>query len=105
MNTFEFRTVPALLVEYGGARRLGPILRERFVQKNLCLVTDAFLHKSGMLAPALASLAEAGFKVQVIDDVVADPPENVVLGATRRARDAAPRWLHSVCGHRRLRAG
>lgn len=88
MNTFEFRTVPALVVEFGGARRLGAILRERFAQKNLCLVTDAFLHKSGMLAPALDSLREAGFAVQVIDDVVADPPEDVVLAAAQRARDA-----------------
>jgi alcohol dehydrogenase len=98
MNTFEFRTVPALLVEFGAARRLGPILSERFAQRNLCLVTDAFLHKSGMLAPALASLAEAGFKVQVIDDVVADPPENVVLAATQRAREGGAEIILGLGG-------
>jgi alcohol dehydrogenase len=98
MNTFEFRTVPALLVEFGSARRLGPLLRERFAQKNLCLVTDAFLHKSGMLAAALASLAEAGFKVQVIDDVVADPPENVVLAAAQQARDVGAELILGLGG-------
>ncbi|QAU33762.1 iron-containing alcohol dehydrogenase [Janthinobacterium sp. 17J80-10] len=98
MNTFEFRTVPALLVEFGGARRLGVLLRERFAQKNLCLVTDAFLHKSGMLAPALASLAEAGFNVQVIDDVVADPPDHVVLKAAQQARDSGAEIILGLGG-------
>jgi alcohol dehydrogenase len=86
MAAFEFRTVPAVLVEFGAARRLGPLLRERFPQTRLCLVTDGFLHRSGLLAPALASLKEAGWQVQVIDDVVADPPEAVVLAAANQAR-------------------
>jgi len=86
MNPFEFRTVPALLVDFGAARRLGALLRERFTQTRLCLVTDGFLHRSGLLAPALASLKEAGWQVQVIDDVVADPPQDVVLAAADKAR-------------------
>ncbi|CAN5365613.1 iron-containing alcohol dehydrogenase [soil metagenome] len=86
MNTFEFRTVPALIVEFGGARRLGQILRERYTETRICLVTDSFLHRSGLLAPALANLKEFGWQVQVIDDVVADPPEAVVLDAATQAR-------------------
>ena len=49
------------------------------------VVTDAFLHRSGVLAPALESLAAHGWQVTVIDDVIADPPEHVVLEATERA--------------------
>jgi alcohol dehydrogenase len=86
MTSFEFRTVPALIVEFGAARRIGPLLRERFSQTHLCLVTDSYLHGSGLLAPALASLKDAGWQVQVIDDVVADPPEAVVLAAASQAR-------------------
>lgn len=85
-TAFEFRTVPALIVEFGAARRLGALLRERFAQTRICLVTDSFLHRSGLLAPALASLDAAGWQVQVIDDVVADPPEAVVLAAANLAR-------------------
>ncbi len=88
MNPFKFQTVPSLVVEFGAARRIGAILRERYTQTRLCLVTDGFLHKSGLLSPALASLAEHGWQVTVIDDVVADPPEHIVLEATERARRA-----------------
>ncbi|MGU7771983.1 iron-containing alcohol dehydrogenase [Burkholderia sp. MR1-5-21] len=90
MNPFQFRTVPTLIVEFGAARKLGALLRERFPSlARLCVVTDAFLHRSGMLAPALESLAAHGWQVTVIDDVVADPPEHVVLEATARAVEAA----------------
>ncbi|MCO8648023.1 iron-containing alcohol dehydrogenase, partial [Burkholderia multivorans] len=86
MNPFQFRTVPTLIVEYGAARRLGALLRARFpTLARLCVVTDAFLHRSGVLAPALDSLAAHGWQVSVIDDVIADPPERVVLDATARA--------------------
>ncbi|MGF6771818.1 alcohol dehydrogenase [Paraburkholderia sp. GAS199] len=86
MNAFSFTTVPSLLIEYGGARRLGALLRERFSATRLVLVTDRFLHSSGLLAPALDSLAASGWQVTVIDDVVADPPDHVVLDATARAK-------------------
>jgi len=86
MNPFQFRTVPTQIVEFGAARRLGALLRERFpALVRLCVVTDAFLHRSGVLAPALESLAAHGWQVTVIDDVIADPPEHVVLEATARA--------------------
>jgi len=86
MSAFKFRTVPGIIVEAGAAKRLGPLLREQFSETRLCLVTDSFLHKSGLLNPALASLGSAGFQVQVIDNVIADPPDNVVLAAADSAR-------------------
>lgn len=88
MSTLEFRTVPSVLVEAGVTARLGTVLRERFPLQRLCLVTDRFLHRSGLLDPALASLRANGWTVQVIDDVVADPPDHVVLAAAELARAA-----------------
>ena len=88
-NVFRFQTVPTLVVEFGAARRLGSLLRAQFpALQRLCVVTDSFLHQSGLLAPALADLAAHGWQVTVIDDVIADPPEHVVLEATARARSA-----------------
>ncbi|MBP6018095.1 MAG: iron-containing alcohol dehydrogenase [Burkholderiaceae bacterium] len=86
MSTFQFRTVPSVVVETGATKRLGPLLREHFSETRLCLVTDHFLHQSGILDQALASLKSAGFQVQVIDDVIADPPEHIILAAADSAR-------------------
>jgi alcohol dehydrogenase class IV len=89
MKSCRFQTVPIVIAEFGAARRLGELLREQFpALKRLCLVTDGFLHKSGLLAPALADLARHGWQATIIDDVIADPPEHVVLEATERARQA-----------------
>jgi alcohol dehydrogenase len=88
MHTFGFNTVPAVVVECGAARRLGPLLRGRFTQTRLCLVTGKFLHRRGLLEPVLTSLRQAGWKVHVIDDVVADPAEAAVLAAAEQARRA-----------------
>lgn len=89
MNAFRFQTVPTVVVEFGAARRLGTLLREQYpTGTRLCVVTDGFLHKSGLLSPALADLARHGWQVSVIDDVIADPPEHVVLEAAQRARAA-----------------
>ncbi|MVW79474.1 iron-containing alcohol dehydrogenase [Bordetella sp. 02P26C-1] len=88
MQRFEFSTVPQLIVELGAAQRLGSLLRAKYKQTRLCLVTDKFLHQSGLLDPALSDLRASGWEVTVIDDVVADPPDHVVLKAVERARDA-----------------
>jgi alcohol dehydrogenase len=96
---FEFRTVPALVVEFGVARRLGQVLRERFAAPTrVCVVTDGFLHRSGLLAPALQDLAAHGWQVTVIDDVVADPPEHVVLEAAARARQSGAELVVGLGG-------
>ncbi|CAM3941185.1 hypothetical protein BOTU111921_02050 [Bordetella tumbae] len=87
MNGFEFSTVPHLIVERGAARHLGERLRGRYAASRLCLITDQFLHASGLLDSALADLHAHGWNVTVIDDVVADPPDDVVLKAAERARD------------------
>ncbi|WP_429259505.1 iron-containing alcohol dehydrogenase [Paraburkholderia sp. GAS334] len=89
MRSFSFQTVPNIVVEFGAARRLGVVLRETCPsQTRLCVVTDHALLGSGLLDAALADLRAHGWDVTVIDDVIADPPEHVVLEATSRARAA-----------------
>lgn len=86
MHTFSFQTVPHLVIGRGCAARLGALLSQRFAATRLCVITDAFLHRSGLLEPTLADLRGAGFEVLVIDDVLADPPDHVVEAVTDRAR-------------------
>ncbi|WP_027801858.1 iron-containing alcohol dehydrogenase [Paraburkholderia dilworthii] len=99
MNPFRFQTVPTLIVEFGAARRLGALLRAQFpALQRLCVVTDGFLHTSGLLNPALADLAAHGWHATVIDDVIADPPEHIVLEATARARTAGAELVLGLGG-------
>ena len=91
-SSYERFPIPDCPDHHFGIRRGAParrLLRKQYpAQVRLCVVTDGFLHKSGLLAPALADLARHGWQVTVIDDVVADPPESVVLDAAERARQA-----------------
>lgn len=86
MTSYEFHTVPHLVVRAGAAASLADILSLRFSARHACIITDPFLHQSGLLAPALASLTAAGWRADVISDVQADPPEERVLEITARAR-------------------
>ncbi|MEH0071467.1 iron-containing alcohol dehydrogenase [Pannonibacter sp. Pt2-lr] len=86
MNPFEFRTVPAMEVAWGGAQRLGEILKARFSAQNVLLVTDAGLVKAGLIAPIAENIKAAGLGVTIFDKVVADPPEHVVHGCVNEAR-------------------
>ncbi|WP_082646946.1 iron-containing alcohol dehydrogenase [Aureimonas altamirensis] len=85
---FSFRAVPSMLAEWGGARRLGAILADWRPERNLLLVTDAGLHRAGVLEPAKRSLDQSGFRVTVFDAVVADPPESVLMACVDAARAA-----------------
>lgn len=87
-NPFEFRTVPSLQVEWGGAQRLGNNLANRFSQRRALLITDSGLVKAGLIAPIEASLKQSGFSVAVFDKVVADPPEHIVAECVATARQA-----------------
>ncbi|WP_198143157.1 MULTISPECIES: iron-containing alcohol dehydrogenase [Paracoccus] len=75
-----------MLVEWGGAQRLGTLLSEWFEQRKLLIVTDRFLHQSGLLDLAKVSLQSAGFEITVFDDVVADPPEDVMIACATIAK-------------------
>ncbi len=85
---FAFHTVPGIRLEWGGADRLGEWLATQFQARNLLIVTDRGLRGAGVLAGAEASLAAAGFAVTLFEDVVADPPEQVLLDCVAQARRA-----------------
>ena len=84
----RFDTDPSILQEWGAARRLGEILAAWTERRSVLVVTDSGLHKAGVLEGAKASLAAVGFRVTVFDEVVADPPEAVLLRCVEHARAA-----------------
>jgi alcohol dehydrogenase class IV len=85
MAGFTFNTAPSLIVGTGSIAQIGAIAATR-LGPHVLLVTDVGVVKAGLIAPALASLHEAGIAVEVYDKVVADPPEAVVVEAVERAR-------------------
>jgi alcohol dehydrogenase len=87
MSSFAFSTVATILSEPGISRRLGEVLAERFpgVRRPL-IVTDAGFLRTGLLDLPKLSLEQEGMRATVFSDVVADPPEAVVLAAVDMAR-------------------
>lgn len=87
MTGFDFRTVPHIHTGRGATRKLARIAAPLIGKaKRVFLVTDKGVRRHGLLDGAVASLEEAGLSVAVFDDVVADPPDHVVLAAEDRAR-------------------
>lgn len=85
---FEFLTVPSIIVESDGSRRLGEILYQKFgAIDRLFLVTDQILLDLGIVGEAIASLRSVGIIVETYSEVVPDPPEAIILNASARAKD------------------
>jgi alcohol dehydrogenase len=87
INNFTFSTVPHLISESGAAKRLGELVGQFFpTTRRALIVTDAGFLKTGHVDAPLASLRATGLAVNIYSDVVADPPEAVVLAAVEEAR-------------------
>ncbi|UUC50763.1 iron-containing alcohol dehydrogenase [Pseudomonas citronellolis] len=84
MQPFSFATTAQILCESGSAARLGALCRERGATRVL-IVTDPGITRLGLLDGVLPGFAAAGVAVQVFDQVLADPPEAVVLQAAMQA--------------------
>ena len=85
--SFSFTTVSSLVSEAGAASRLGPLVAERFPQvRQVLIVTDTGFLRTGLIETPRISLEQQGMQVSVFSDVVADPPEAVVLTAVEFAR-------------------
>ena len=86
-GAFTFSTVPHLVSETGAAKKIGTIIAQHFPQaRRVLIVTDAGFLKTGLVEAPVASLREAGLRVAIFSDVLADPPEAVVLQAVEQAR-------------------
>lgn len=75
----SFRTVSDIRIEPGGTARLDAHVEGLPRNKRIAIVTDKGVRSLGLLDAGLAALQDAGYQVLVFDDVVADPPEDVVI--------------------------
>ncbi len=83
----NFRTVPDIRIERGGAAKMDAHIDGLCPNKRVFIVTDAGVHRLGLLDGAKSALGEAGYDFEIFDQVVADPPEKIVLAGAKRARD------------------
>ncbi|MCW5773290.1 MAG: iron-containing alcohol dehydrogenase, partial [Rhodospirillaceae bacterium] len=85
MKGFTFQTARSIVSEPGAAAQLGTILAGLGVSRAL-VVTDPGIVKAKLLDGALASLGASGIAHHLYTDVVADPPEAMVLAAVEHGR-------------------
>ncbi len=85
---FTFSTVPHIVCESGAANQIGPLAAQHFpAVRRALVVTDAGFLRTGLVEGPIASLRDAGISADIFSDVVADPPEAVVLRAVADARN------------------
>ncbi|HMQ58013.1 MAG TPA: iron-containing alcohol dehydrogenase [Rhizobiaceae bacterium] len=94
---FTFQTTRSILCEPGASGRIGEIVAGLGCRR-VAFVTDKGILEYGLAEKALASLRAAGIDVWVFSDVVADPPEAMVLGAVAEARAHGVDGVVSVGG-------
>lgn len=85
MKNFIFQTVPVLHFGEGCLAELpGQIAALR--ASRPMIVTDKGIVNAGLIAPVEQILRAAGLEVAIFDEVVADPPEAIVLQAIEAAK-------------------
>ncbi|UVE19542.1 iron-containing alcohol dehydrogenase [Pseudomonas sp. LS44] len=85
MLSMAFNTTRSMIIERGAATRLAAQVRN-LGGSSVLLVTDAGVVAAGLLDPVLAGFSAAGVPVRVFADVLADPPESVILAAVEAGR-------------------
>ncbi|MFZ6688847.1 iron-containing alcohol dehydrogenase [Undibacterium sp. SXout11W] len=87
MNNFEFQTVAHIISQTGSANQLGQTIALHYpATRHVLLVTDAGFLKTGLMRASIDDIRAQRIEVSVFSDVVADPPEAVVLTAVSQAR-------------------
>jgi alcohol dehydrogenase class IV len=86
MKNFSFNTCRSIINETGGAHRLGDICRQQGMIRPL-VITDPGIKRLGLLEVLGTALTNAELPVHCYSEVVADPPEAIVLEALEMARE------------------
>jgi len=86
MSDFLFSTVSDVLSGPGSSAQLGDMAAGMGIRRAL-VVTDPGIINFGLLDAAVANLEANNIALNIYADVVADPPESVVLDAVRAAQE------------------
>ena len=75
----SFQTVSDIRIDPGGSAKLDHYVYGLSRNKRIAIITDKGVRSLGLMDAGLEALRSAGYDVMVFDDVVADPPEDMVL--------------------------
>ena len=75
----SFQTVSDIRIEPGGASKLDHYVDGLCRNKRIAMVTDKGVRSLGLMDAGINALEDAGYDVMVFDEVVADPPEEIVV--------------------------
>ena len=85
MDSFLYSAVSDVLVGPDTSTQLGDLAAAMGIQRAL-IVTDPGIIKFGLLEGAVANLKANNIELSIYSDVVADPPESVVMDAVSSAQ-------------------
>lgn len=85
MNTFTFTTSKSIINEAGALQRIGDICRQQHITRPL-IVTDPGIVSIGLLEKLEQALQAANMPYCSFTEIVADPPEAIVLAALDKAK-------------------
>jgi phosphonate metabolism-associated iron-containing alcohol dehydrogenase len=97
MTPFVFNTTRSIQFGAGALARVADIVRAG-IGTRVMLVTDPGMMATGIVERAVAILRAADVSVALFADVVADPPEAVVLAAVDQARAAGVEGIVGLGG-------
>ena len=87
MNPFTFNTTKSIVSGVGALKRLGEICQNLHISRPL-VVTDQGIVSIGLLEKLAQVLDDAAIEYCCFSDIVADPPEAIVLAALAQAKEA-----------------
>jgi alcohol dehydrogenase class IV len=87
MHSFLFNTVSDVLSGPGTSGQLGEMAAAMGIER-LFVVTDPGIIQFGLLQQAVESLEANNIALHIYSDIVADPPESVVMNAMHAAQDS-----------------
>jgi len=85
MTSLNFETTRKVLAEIGATSKIGAMMADLGCAR-VAFVTDPVILEMGLADQALSGLQRAGVDVWIFSEVVADPPEAMILAAVRAAK-------------------
>ena len=88
MKPFVFSTTKSIISEIGAVARIAEICSQLDISKPL-IITDQGIVNVGLMQPLDTAFNQAGKAYSCFDQVVADPPEHIVVAAVAYAKKVA----------------